>query len=466
MSGFWSYTISMYGVLVLSTALTLFVPSLCFSQTMNLQKTIETAIATSSKLKQSRYAINAAQESKKAQRTESFPSFSVEYDYIHRDKPKLQSLKFNENSGFDNNAIISPEEEFNFITFFSQPIFTGFELTNKYELSKLDVKLAELSELIISQDVILDAINAYFSVLKYRKLEDVAHDVLDQTRSLNEIAETMHKVEWISTNDLLTSKVKLASVRQDLIKSQTKVKIAESKYNRLLQRPFTSPVGIVDVENFTPFAFDLRYCFDYAVTNRIELLLIDKHIEKAETEYVLTRNSRYPDIDLLGIWTRRGDDMTVSGGEGISDSSFGEIRLVATWEFWDWGRTTFKSNEKLNLVSQAKALKKEMADDISLEVQEAYLTMINTEGNIHALEIAIDQADENLRITSEQYKQKSVTITEYLAAQTLRTETLTSYYNALYDFKIAKAVLYRSIGKKDPAEYVRLLKDKKKQSNE
>jgi outer membrane protein TolC len=31
-------------------------------------------------------------------------------------------------------------------------------------------------------------------------------------------------------------------------------------------------------------------------------------------------------------------------------------------------------------------------------------------------------------------------------AQTLLTDTETNYFNALYDFKIAKAVLYRAIG--------------------
>ena len=38
------------------------------------------------------------------------------------------------------------------------------------------------------------------------------------------------------------------------------------------------------------------------------------------------------------------------------------------------------------------------------------------------------------------------TTTDVLVAQTLLTQTMTNYYNALYDFKIAKAVLYRALG--------------------
>jgi len=38
------------------------------------------------------------------------------------------------------------------------------------------------------------------------------------------------------------------------------------------------------------------------------------------------------------------------------------------------------------------------------------------------------------------------TQTDVLVAQTLVTQTMTNYYNALYDYKIAKSVLMRAIG--------------------
>jgi outer membrane protein TolC len=59
----------------------------------------------------------------------------------------------------------------------------------------------------------------------------------------------------------------------------------------------------------------------------------------------------------------------------------------------------------------------------------------------------VEQAKENLRIIEEQYKEQVATQTDVLVAQTLLTQTMTNYYNALYDFKIAKAVLMRAIGR-------------------
>ena len=88
-----------------------------------------------------------------------------------------------------------------------------------------------------------------------------------------------------------------------------------------------------------------------------------------------------------------------------------------------------------------------MLDSISLEVKQSYLRTKEAEQNIATIEQAVEQAKENLRITEEQYKEQVATQTDVLVAQTLLTQTLTSYFNALYDFKIAHAVLTRALGR-------------------
>ncbi|MCP5046102.1 MAG: TolC family protein, partial [bacterium] len=119
---------------------------------------------------------------------------------------------------------------------------------------------------------------------------------------------------------------------------------------------------------------------------------------------------------------------------------------TANWNFWEWGRTRYGVKEKLSRLSQANYRKQDILDNIELEVKQAFLRTKETEKNITTVEKAIEQAKENLRITEERYKEQVSTTTDVLVAQTLLTETMTNYYNALYDFKIAKAVLYRAIG--------------------
>ena len=101
----------------------------------------------------------------------------------------------------------------------------------------------------------------------------------------------------------------------------------------------------------------------------------------------------------------------------------------------------------MSRLSQARYQKEEIGDNIRLEVKLAYLKNKESEKNIITIKKAIEQAKENFRINEERYKGQMATSTDVLDAQVLLSITMTNYYNALYDFKISKAFLYRAMGR-------------------
>lgn len=410
----------------------------------NLLQTIETAIKANLKLQQSQEEISAARATKDASRTNFLPTLNARYGYIYRDQPTTQSLIGAGGQMID--VVINPDQEYNFVTSFSQPIFTGFALLNQYKIASLGLDVAEIREKLTRQDVILDAKNAYFSLLKAQKLLNVAEDTVAQISAQKDVAENMYKVGMSPMNDLLQSQVQLANARQGLITATNNLEIAKAQFNTVLRRPVNEPVSITDILDYTPFEFNVDYCLARAEENRLEIKVADLQVEVAEKDYQLTKKDFFPAINLTGTYTRRGTEWDVDGGEGIADSEFWDIRATATWNFWEWGRTAYGVREKLSRLAQSKYQKEQVLDNIDLEVKQAFLKTKEAEKNIVTVEKAIEQARENLRITEERYKEQVSTTTDVLVAQTLLTQTMTNYYNALYDFKIAKAVLYRAIG--------------------
>jgi outer membrane protein TolC len=410
---------------------------------LNLKQTIEAAIEVNLRLQQSQDEVKAAEANKNASRTEFFPTLNARYFYLRRDQPTTQVL------GTDQGAIdvlINPEDEYNFVTSFSQPIFTGFALLNQYKIASLGLDVAEISEKLTRQDIILDAKNAYYSILKAQKLMQVAEITVKQITAQKDVAENMYQVGMSPLNDLLQSQVQLANAKQSLITAQNNLAVAKAQFNTLLRRPVNAPVSVEDILDYMPFEQDIDYCLTQAGENRLEIQVADLDVEIAEKDYKLTQRDYYPSVNVTGTWTRRGTEWDVDGGEGIGDKNFWDIRATATWNFWEWGRTIYGVREKLSRLSQAKSRKEEILDNIDLEVKEAFLRTKESEKNITTIEKAIEQSKENLRITEERYKEQVSTTTDVLVAQTLFTETMTNYYNALYDFKIAKAILYRAIG--------------------
>jgi outer membrane protein len=431
----------------ITLGLILFFPLFGFAQEaageLNLQQTIDAALKANLEFQQSKEEVRAAEATKKARMTEFFPTLNAKYRYIHRDNPTTQSLGTGAGTV---DVIVNPDDEYNFVTSFSQPIFTGFALINQYKIASLGLDIAEYTEKLPRQDVILDAKNAYYSILKAQKLVAVAKDTVKQINSQKEVAENMYQVGMSPLNDLLQSQVQLANARQELITAQNNLEIAKSEFNTLLRRSVNEPVAITDILDYMPYDHDINYGLAQAKENRFEIEVAELEVQIAERDYKLSQRDFFPSVNLTGTYTRRGTDWDVDGGTGIGDSKFWDVQATATWDFWEWGRTRYGVKERLSRLSQAKLRKEQILDNIELEVKQAFLRTKESENNIVTIEKAIEQAKENLRITEERYKEQVSTTTDVLVAQTLFTQTMTNYYNALYDFKIAKAILYRAVG--------------------
>ena len=412
-------------------------------QRYTLYQTIEAALKANLEFQRSQADVEAAEAIKKGRRTEFFPTLNAKYRYIHRDDETTQALG---TGAGPVDVVINPDEEYNFVTSFSQPLFTGFALLNQYKIASLGLDVAEFNEKLPRQNVILDAKNAYYSILKAQKLVDVAEDTVRQITAQKEVAENMHQVGMSPLNDLLQSQVRLANAKQELITAQNNLENAKAQFNTLLRRPVNDTVAIAEIIDYTAFDKDIEYCLAEAKDNRLEIEVAALDVEIAERDYKLSQRNYFPSLNLTGTYTRRGTDWDVDGGEGIGDDTFWDIQALANWDFWEWGRTRYGVKERLARLSQAKLREEEIIDNIKLEVKQAYLKTIESERNIVTIEKAIEQAKENLRITEERYKEQVSTTTDVLAAQTLFTQTMTNYYTALYNFKIAKAVLYRAMG--------------------
>lgn len=397
---------------------------------LTLKQTIENAIKANLGLQVSKEEIKATEATKKAQRTYFFPTLSATYQYKRIDEGNL----------------LNPENEYTFVASFTQPIFTGFSLLRQYNIAGLGLDAAKNEERLVRQDIIFAAKNIYFELLRTQKLLKIAKETITQISSQKEVAENYYQVGMTPLNDLLQAQVELANAKQEQIIAKNNMENTESDFNTLLRRPIDAPVAIEDILDYSPFEKDLDYCFAEAEKNRLEITIADLNVEIGEKELQLARKDYYPSVNLQGEYFQMGTEPDVNGGEGIFDPDGWRIMAVATWNFWEWGRTYYGVDEKVSRLSQAKLRKKEILDNIQKEVKKTYLRTKEAEKAIITIETAIEQAKENYRINEERFKEQMATSTDLLIAQTLLSRTMTNYYNALYAFQIAKAALYRAMG--------------------
>ena len=406
---------------------------------LTLKDAIDAAIEANIALKSTKEGVEAAMANTRRQKSNMMPSLGLGYQYKRQKSTTLSQF-----------GAETSEDVYTFSSSLTQPVFTGFALLNQYKSAQMGQKISILNETLARQQVIFDTKNAYYSILKAEKLLAIARQTVKQIEAQKEVAQNFYEVGMTPLNDLLQAQVELANAQQRVITAGNNLEIAKSQFNIVLRRPLDTAVNIEDELDYTPLAFSLDYCLQAAQNNRPEIEISQHQIEIARKQTDIAKSGYYPAVNLEWNYAQEGDDWDAKGGFGdFSQSSIWEIKAIASWNVFEFGRTYYDVKEKRHLEAQAELAKTEIEDLISVEVKEAYLNTREAEKNITTVEKAIEQAKENYRINEERYREQVSTATELLIAQTLLTRTMTNYYNALYDFKISKAALLKSMSLDD-----------------
>lgn len=406
---------------------------------MSLEQTVSQALKANIGAQISTQRTRAADAVVKTRRSSFLPTLSTRYGYSRYDEPVyFVDPRF---------GLIQPEEQYEWVTSVTQPLFTGFALIHQYQLARLGLDAAQLNEALVRRDVVFEAKRTYFLLLKTSKLAVVAQEAVTMLEAQTEVAVSYHEVGMTPLNDLLKTKVALANARQDLVAALSALEGARTNFNLLLRRPIDAPVTPVDILDYAPLTQTLAQCLQTAEHDRLEVTVADLEIKIREKEVSLARKDYFPTVQVQGNYHKQGTDWQVDGGEGIPNSSFWDIQAQARWDFWQWGKTHYGVAEKQSKLAEAKLNRTELMDTIQREVKEAWLKANESEKNIVTVQSAVDQAREGFRISEEMFKEQMATSTDVLDARTQLSETMTRYYNALYDFQIALAALDRAMGK-------------------
>jgi len=426
-------------------------------EVFTLEQTIKRALTANLDLRRSKEAVKEATAIRNRQGTNFLPTLTATYRYTHHNEEMSTQSFTTEDIEVSGETpftipgmsvpgyIIQPQDDYAFVFTVTQPIFTGFSIINGYRLSDMGLDSAKINQKLTRLQIIYKAQEAFYLLLKAQKILDVVQETVSQVSAHTDAAANFYEVGMIPLNDLLKAKVELANAQQELVSMQHNLELARSNYNIVLHRSINSPVEIVDVFSYSPFENDLEYCLKVANRKRLEVKIATLQLKMAKAEMRIAQKDYFPTVTLQYNYYQLGTEWDLEGSEGILDKYSWDVVAEAQWNFWEWGRSYFQVKEKQSRVKQAQLQLQSLEDQILLEVKQAYLKTREAEKNIVTLKKAIHQARENFRITKERYKEQMSTSTDVLDAQTLLSRTMTNYYNALYDLKLSKASLYKSM---------------------
>ncbi|HQB29417.1 MAG TPA: TolC family protein [Syntrophales bacterium] len=405
---------------------------------LTLKESIELARRQSVVIHSATEGIAAAESGRKAARADFLPVFNTSYDYTRLNKePEMEIL--------GHKYVTGTRDNYTWSMSVTQPVFAGGKILRNYEISDLAAQIARTDEDTTVQNIDQEVKEAYFDILKAERMLAVALQSVEQLKNHRDTAQSFYDVGIIPKNDLLYAEVQLASGQRNLVKAENGVAVAKARFNTVLRRPVTASVEVEDILTYRPMGGSLEECLQTALERRPEIRSTNLGIRQAEKGVALARGDYYPSVSLVGNYARAGDTPSVSGSLYEEKDSW-YVAAVASWNFWEWGRTRYNVDVRKSRLVQAQDGMVNLTDLISLDVKNAYLYVREAEKQIFVAEKAIEQAEENFRINRERYKEQVATSTDVIDAETLLTQTKSDYSNALSDYSIAIARLERSMG--------------------
>jgi len=404
-----------------------------------LNESIETALKQSHLIRAAQEGVLGAEAQKKEAFTGFLPKLNTSYSYTWLNQaPTLQLPPTPP-------IRIGTQDNYTWAVEAKQPLFAGGGILAHYEASRIGHEISRMDEAAAIQDLVQEVKVSYFNILKAERLLGVARQSLEQLQAHRHVAQNFFDVGLIPRNDLLQSEVQVANGEQSLIRAENGVALAKAKFNTLLRRNINDPVQVEDILTYRPYDLNIEDCMKAVLENRPEIKSQALKVDQAKSLVKLAKSDFYPTVSAVGHYERVGDSPGVSGTP-FKDAESWYVMGVASWTFWEWGKTKYRVDAGRSRENQSIDLLNNTRDQLTLEVKSAYLLMQESEKQIMVGQKTIEQAQENFRIVQERYREKVSTSTDVLDAQTLLTRAKSDHANALSEYHISHARLERAMG--------------------
>ena len=264
---------------------------------------------------------------------------------------------------------------------------------------------------------------------------------LAQSQQRAKDLSNLEKNGLLARNDLLKAELQSSNIELSLLDAENNLQLANVNMDLMLGLPTTTEL-VLDTTGVEK-KDDARVLNDYmqlALTNRKDVTALDYRKKAAESGVKRIEAEKYPSISLTGGYIAADVPKVFSVTNAVNLGVGVSYNIGSLW----------KSKAK---VQQAEAKVKQivatqaMADDnVRLQVNKNYFSLLSNRKKIEVYAKAVEQAKENYRIVKNKFDNSLATTTELLEADVSQLQATLSYTLARADAFVAYNKLLQTAG--------------------
>lgn len=331
---------------------------------------------------------------------------------------------------FNPNTLNNPDQIQNFATRIEvlQPLlnFDGF-YGRKAALQK--VKATELQGERTKEYLLLEAKNAYMQLqLAYKNLE-----VLESTKKTvqehKKIAQTNYELGYIQKADLLSVEIRVTEIENQIQQAENSIEQA-SNYLILITNEETDRV-LIPTDSLQVDVIEIQTSQDGII--RSDIAAMEAATDAYQLQYKSKKSTYLPSLNAFGSYELHDQNAFQGSASGYT---FG---AMLSWTLFEGNKRIGSIKKSKTLYNKSKIEYQQYVNQEKASLKKAKLKLQELINQIELSQLALEQAQEVLRIRENRFKQGLEKTSDLLQAETQFAFKELEYNSAIYQHNYALA---------------------------
>ena len=310
----------------------------------------------------------------------------------------------------------------------SQPIYTGGKLKLGNEISKDNLKLAELKLDKTKKDTVLSTVQAYIDVYDAISTLGVLQKSKEALDENYKIQTEKYKLRMVTKPEYREAERSIKAIEAQIVEQQGNIEIAKESLGILIGVSNPSSIEIVPFgveDNFTK-TIDLSKDMEKLTTQNTEYKIAQKQIDISRKNTKLEKSSFHPTINgTLSYGALRSQDKLKNVFETKNLSSAAGVTF--TWDIFDWGKRKEDVSYAQKTEEIAEVKSGQTLDQVKANMRKTYYQLQALEKSLEALKVAVESAEETYELEKERYSYNLITMNNLLDAEAKLRQSRVNY---------------------------------------
>lgn len=319
------------------------------------------------------------------------------------------------------------------------PVYNGGMVESYVRQARAYTRAAQAGDAHARQMLIKNVLMAYQGVHAARAYVKVGEQAQAASEEYVRITERLLQQGMAVKSDVLTAKVHLDDVKLQLARARNAEAAALDQLHLLLGMPLDAPLDVGPEVAPLPLQGELAELQQKAKDGHPALRAMRHQLEGVTANVDVARAGLLPQFNV--VLRQEWNDQSL----GFESSSY-TVAGVLSWNAFDAGGTSAAVDRAQAARIETAAKLRQAEEGIQFQVREALRKSREADEAVAARELAIEQADEALRLVKKRYENGLATMVELLAAQTQLDKARADLVAARYEQVVQRAELKRAVG--------------------